>query len=57
MEPDAIFLVTGEMVVVNLDDEPRANELSSEWLYAERPIDKKYGPIRRLRSGLLLRWH
>ena len=57
MEPDAVFLVTREMIVVNLDDEPRVDEFLSQWLYAERPVDKKYGPIRRLRSGLLLRWH
>ncbi len=57
LEPDAIFLVASEMIVVNLDDETRVDELRPDWLYAQRPVDKEYGPIRRLRSGWLLRSH
>src|SRR5712664_1478802 len=35
LEPDAIFLVTLEVVIVNLDDEARFNELGSNRIYPE----------------------
>jgi len=57
LEPDTIFLVPSEMVVVNLDGETRVDQFRSDWLYAQRPVDKEYGPIRRPRSGWLLRSH
>src|SRR5712691_11343778 len=41
LEPDAIFFVASEMVVVNLDDETRVDELRSDWLHAQRPVDKE----------------
>ena len=55
LEPDAVFLVAGKMIVVNLDRDPRVDQLRSDWLYAKRPVDEEYGSIRRLRIGLLLR--
>jgi hypothetical protein len=57
LEPHTIFFVAGEMVVVNLYGETRVDEFRSDRFYAERPVDKKYSPIRRLRSGWLLRSH
>lgn len=41
------------MVVVNLNYETRFDEFRSDRLYAERPVEEEYGPIRRLRNGSL----
>ena len=57
LEPDTVFLVASEMIVVNLNDEPRVDQFRPNWLYTQRPVDEEYGPIRRLRSGWLLRSH
>lgn len=50
-KPDAVFLITREMVVVDLDRETGFDELRSDWIYAQRPVDEEYGLIRRRRSG------
>jgi hypothetical protein len=55
--PDAVLLITREMVVVDLDYETGLDELRADWLYAQRPVDEEYGFIRPLRSGWLLRSH
>ena len=57
LEPDTVFFVASEMIVVNLNHESRVDQFRPDWLYAQRPVDKEYGPIRRLRSGWLLRSH
>jgi hypothetical protein len=57
LEPDAVFFVTREMVVMDLDDETGVDKFRSDWFYAQRPVDEEYCSIRRLRNGLLLRWH
>src|ERR1022692_245745 len=57
LEPDAVFRVTSEMIIVNLDHETGLDEFRSEWFYAQRPIDKEDGLVRRLHSGWLLRSH
>ena len=56
-KPDAVLLITSEMVVVNLDNKTSLDEFRSDWVYAQRPVDEEYRLIRRLRSGSLLRWH
>lgn len=56
-KPDAVLLIAREMVVVDLDCETNLDEFRSDWIYAKRPVDEKYGFIRRLRSGWLLRFH
>ena len=57
LEPHAIFLISCEMVVVNLDGEPCIYKFRPDWLQAKRPVDKEHGAIKRLRSGWLLRLH
>ena len=57
LQPDTVFLVASEMIVVNLHAEARTSKLRSDRLYAQRPVDKEYAPVRRLRSGWLLRSH
>lgn len=57
LKPDAVFLITRKMVVVDLDYETGLDELRSDWIYAKRPVDEEYRFIRRLRSGWLLRSH
>jgi hypothetical protein len=45
------------MVVVNLDDEARVHEFCPDRFDAQRSVNEKHRPIRRLRSGWLLRSH
>ena len=56
-KPGAVLLITRKVVVVDLDQETRLDELSSERIYSQRPVDEEYRFVRRPRSGLLLRWH
>ncbi len=56
-KPDAVFLIPREMVVMDLDREVGFCQFRADWIYAQRPVDEDYRFIRRLRSGLLLRWH
>ena len=41
-EPDAVLLITREMVIVDLDCETGFHKFRSDWLYAQRPVDEEY---------------
>ena len=54
---DAVLLIPCEVIVVHLHGETIVHKLRSDRFRAEGPVYEEYRPIRRLRSGWLLRSH
>ena len=57
LKPDSILLVALEVIVVDFNGQPLCGERASDWLNAQRPVEEEDSPVRRLRSGSLLRRH
>ena len=42
---DTILLIASEVVVVNLNFQTGFDEILSDWLYAEGPVEEEYGAV------------
>ena len=50
-EPDFVFCILGEVIVMDMDGCPRLTERCGNALFSEGPIEEKDRNFRRLRPG------
>ena len=56
-EPDAIFFIALEVVIVDLNSQALGDKDTADWFNAQGSVDEEDSTVRQLRSGSLLRPH